>query len=228
MFGVQDRLVAGSPITWSGAHLRPSLKVPGTRPTRWETLLNKVALRQQLRRNRAAIDATTAHHAAEQAAQHLARTPWLRRAQHIAAYLDYGSELQTSSLIDYLLACGKQIYVPRIGANNRMRFLRLDDRTPLRCNRYGITEPAGSRPIRSLRQMDVVLLPLLGFDHHGARLGTGGGYYDRALAFPRAFRKPLLVGYGYELQKVESIPTESWDIRLDAMVTEQGIYTFNR
>jgi 5-formyltetrahydrofolate cyclo-ligase len=190
--------------------------------------LDKVALRQQLRRKRAAIDASTAQHAAERAAQLLARTLWVKRAQHIAAYLDYGSELQTAPLIEYLLASGKQIYLPRVGVNGRMRFLRLGDRTPLRCNRHGITEPAGSRAARSLRRMDVVILPLLGFDQRGARLGTGGGYYDRALAFPRAFRKPLLVGYGYEQQKAASIPTEPWDIRLDAMVTEQSIYTFNR
>lgn len=195
-----------------------------------DTLLtpDKTALRQQLRQARDAIAPELAYHAAERAAQQLARTPWVRRAQHIAAYLDYSSELPTSPLINYLLACGKQIYIPRISANNRMHFLRLDDYTPLRRNRYGITEPTGSRPAHGLRHMDMVLLPLLGFDQHGARLGTGGGYYDRALAFPRTFRKPLLVGYGYEQQKVESIPTEPWDIRLDAMATEQGIYTFNR
>ena len=228
MFGVQDRLVAGSPITWSGAHLRPCLKVPGTRPTRRETLLNKVALRQQLRQARAAIDPKAACNAAELAAQHLARTPWIRRARHVAAYLDYGCELQTSPLIEYLLGSSKQIYIPRICANNRMRFFRLDERTPLRQNRYGITEPASSRPARSLRHMDVVILPLLGFDHHGTRLGSGGGYYDRALAFPRVFRKPLLIGYGYACQNVKSIPREAWDIRLDAVATEQGIFQFNR
>lgn len=228
MFGVQDRLVAGSPITWSGAHLRPCLKVPGTRPTRRETLLNKVALRQQLRRDRAAIDAATAHHAAESAARYLVSSLWIRRARHIAAYLDYGSELPTSALIEVLLGSGKQIYVPRIGASQRMQFFRLNARTPLRQNRYGITEPASARPARSLRRMDVVILPLLGFDHHGTRLGTGGGYYDRALAFPRAFRKPLLIGYGYACQNVKSIPRESWDISLDAVATERGIFHFNR
>ena len=228
MFGVQDRLVAGSPITWSGAHLRPCLKVPGTRPTRWETLLNKVALRQQLRRKRAAIDATTAHHAAQSAAGYVAASSWIRRAQYVAVYLDYGSELQTSPLIEVLLGEGKQVYVPRISANNGMRFLRLYARMPLRQNHYGISEPAVSRPVRSLRHMDVVILPLLGFDHNGIRLGTGGGYYDRALAFPRVIRKPLLIGYSYASQHVESIPHEPWDIRLDAIATEQGIFHFNR
>lgn len=228
MFGVQDRLVAGSPITWSGAHLRPCLKVPGTRPTRRETLLDKVALRQQLRQSRAAMDARAALHAAEHAARQLAGTPWIRRARHVAVYLDHGSELPTSPLIEYLLGSGKKIYAPRIGADQRMRFLQLAEYTPLRLNRYGITEPAGSCPARRLRHMDVVILPLLGFDRRGTRLGSGGGYYDRALAFPRAFRKPLLIGYGYACQNIESIPREPWDIRLDAVATEQGIFQFNR
>lgn len=189
---------------------------------------DKTALRQQLRRSRAAMAPEYAHNAAIAAAQHLAGCLWIRRARHVATYLDYGSELQTSPLIDVLLAGGKQVYVPKITTGNRMRFLRLDRRTPLRQNRHGIAEPARSRPAQRLRRMDVVILPLLGFDAQGNRLGTGGGYYDRALAFARTFHRPLLIGYGYACQKVDSIPHERWDIRLDAVATEQGLFQFNR
>lgn len=188
----------------------------------------KKELRQQLWQTRSAINPEDARSAALSAAQQLAGCVWIRRAQHIAVYLDYGSELQTAPLLEHLLASGKQVYVPKISGRNDMRFLCLDERTPLRQNRYGITEPAIQRPARSLRHMDIVLLPLLGFDQTGTRLGTGGGYYDRALAFPRTFRRPLLIGYGYACQKVESIPREPWDIRLDAVATEQGLFQFNR
>lgn len=186
----------------------------------------KSALRRELRRKRNAILPEDARHAALMAACHLAGSSWLRRARHVAVYLGYGSELDTSALIDTLLLQGKQVYVPRIGAQQRMRFLRLTADTPLRLNPFGIAEPAGRQRQRGARRMDVIVLPLLGFDGRGHRLGTGGGYYDRALASPRPFRKPLLVGYGYAVQKVASIPSEPWDVHLNAAATEAGLYKF--
>ena len=125
-----------------------------------------------------------------------------------------------------LLSEGKNIYAPRIGPQGRMRFLQLTRDTPLRRNRFGISEPAGRQRQRAARRMDVIVLPLLGFDQQGHRLGTGGGYYDRTLASPRPFRKPLLVGYGYAMQQLASIPAEPWDIHLNAAATEAGLYKF--
>lgn len=186
----------------------------------------KSRLRRELRNQRNAIPTETARRAELLAACHLAASAWLRHARHVAVYLDYGSELGTSALIDALLRDGKQVYVPRIITQRRMCFVQLTARTPLRLNPFGISEPAGRPRQRSARQMDVIVLPLLGFDGRGHRLGTGGGYYDRALAAPRPFRKPRLVGYGYELQKVTALPAERWDIRLDAAATEAGIYKF--
>lgn len=186
----------------------------------------KSALRHALRQKRDAISPEDAQAAALAAACHLAGSVWLRRARHIALYLDYGSELGTSTLIDALLGEDKQVYVPRVAQNQRMRFLQLRADMPLRLNRFGIAEPAGRSRERGARRMDVIVLPLLGFDGAGHRLGSGGGYYDRALAAPRPFRKPLLVGYGYEVQKVSAIPAEPWDIKLDAVATESGIYKF--
>ncbi|TXH03953.1 MAG: 5-formyltetrahydrofolate cyclo-ligase [Nevskiaceae bacterium] len=184
-------------------------------------------MRRDLRRRRNAITPEDARKAALLAACHLAGSAWLRRAQHVAVYLDYGAELGTAPLIDALLRLGKHVYVPRIAvATRRMRFLRLTAETPLRTNAYGIAEPVGRPRERRARQMDVIVLPLLGFDGRGQRLGTGGGYYDRALAAPRPFRRPRLIGYGYALQQVDAVPAEPWDIRLDAAATESGLYQF--
>jgi 5-formyltetrahydrofolate cyclo-ligase len=72
----------------------------------------------------------------------------------------------------------------------------------------------------------VVFLPLVGFDRHGLRLGTGGGYYDRAFAFRRwrsAWHAPRLVGLAYAFQQVERITPASHDVLLDAVVTDEGI-----
>jgi 5-formyltetrahydrofolate cyclo-ligase len=186
----------------------------------------KSALRRELRRKRSDISPEDAREAALAAACHLAGSAWLRRAQHIAVYLNYGSELGTTALLDILLREGKNVYVPRIGTERRMRFVEIKPTTPLRLNMLGIKEPAGRLRTRRVKQLDVIIVPLLGFDGTGQRLGNGGGYYDRALATPRPFRKPLLVGYGYEIQRTAMIPSERWDIRLNAMATEVGIYKF--
>ncbi len=186
----------------------------------------KSALRRELRRKRNNVTLEDAREAALAAACHLAGSTWLRRAKHIAVYLNYGSELGTAPLIDVLLREGKTVYVPRIRSERRMCFVQLKGDTPLRLNMLGIQEPAGRLCSRRVKQFDVIVVPLLGFDSTGQRLGNGGGYYDRALAAPRPFRKPLLVGYGYELQRIAVIPSEPWDIRLNGMATEAGIYKF--
>ena len=186
----------------------------------------KATLRRELRRKRSQISSEDARQAALLAACHLAGSPWLRKAKHVAVYLNYGSELGTEPLIDALLSEGKNVYVPRIAPERRMRFVQLKANTPRRLNMLRIEEPAGRLLARRVKQFDVILVPLLGFDSSGQRLGNGGGYYDRALAAPRPFRKPLLVGYGYELQRVATIPSEPWDIRLNAVATEAGLYKF--
>lgn len=186
----------------------------------------KATLRRDLRKKRSSISPEDAREAALAAACHLVGSVWLRRAQHIAVYLNYGSELGTAPLIDVLLREGKNVYVPRIGTERRMRFVELKADTPLRLNMLDIKEPAGRLRSRRVKQFDVIVVPLLGFDSTGQRLGNGGGYYDRALAAPRPFRKPLLVGYGYEIQRTAAIPSEPWDIRLNAVATEVGLYKF--
>lgn len=183
----------------------------------------KARLRKALRSRRAALSADQRRLAAIQAASHLARSPWLSRARYIAIYLEYGSELSTGPLLDWLWSVGKEVYVPKLGQDTHMRFVRLRPNTPLRRNRFNIAEPAGRCIERGARSLDAVILPLVGFDARGYRLGTGGGYYDRALAFARAFRKPRLIGYAYALQETAAIPAEPWDVRLDAVITEQGV-----
>ena len=182
---------------------------------------SKSELRQQLRQRRAAILHTQRHAAALHAAAHFARLPALRHAHRVALYLEYGSELGTRPLLEWLWGCGFEVCVPRLRAG-AMHFVRLQPATRTRLNGYGIAEPVGRCLRRSVRSVDIVVMPLTAFDRLGNRLGTGGGYYDRALAAPRALRKPLRVGYAYALQQVDRIPAEAWDLRLDVVVTEQG------
>lgn len=186
----------------------------------------KDILRRLVRAKRKNLSPGEGHRAAERAARQALKLPGLRRAHHVALYLACGSELSTAPLIAALQARGTQLYVPRIGRDSRMRFVPLQAGLPLRRNRHGIAEPSGRAAQRSVRRMDLILLPLLAFDARGFRLGSGGGYYDRALAQDRAHGRPRRVGYAYALQQIDAVPAEPWDVRLHAVVTESGILIF--
>lgn len=111
-----------------------------------------------------------------------------------------------------------------------MRFGRMFAGTPMTSNRYGIPEPVDAKPLHA-RQLDLLLMPLVGFDLAGRRLGMGGGYYDATLAFlrhRRHWRKPRLVGVAFECQRVETLPHDPWDMPLDAVLTEKRLYRFDR
>jgi len=182
----------------------------------------KQMLRRQVRARRLAVGAVDARRAAQASAHHALRLLSSRAPRCVALYLAHGSELSTLPLIAALRARGIAIALPCVDGDGRMHFECWPATMPLRHKRYGIREPA-LRGVRLLRhQIDVVMLPLLGFDRHGTRLGSGGGYYDRWLARPRAARKPLLLGYAYAVQQLPLIPRERWDVALDAVVTEKG------
>lgn len=186
----------------------------------------KSELRKSLRRRRIAIGQAQRNHCARRAALQLLRWRHLRRAHHIAVYLSSRSELSTAVLIECLLRQGRKLWAPVTGGSSTIRFVPLRRGGKLRRGPLGLLQPACARPRRGAQRIDLILLPLLGFDAQGHRLGNGGGYYDRALAAPRTGRRPLLVGYAYAAQEAETVPAEAWDVRLDAVVTECGLRRF--
>ena len=97
-------------------------------------------------------------------------------------------------------------------------------------DRFGIPEPVvGVKELVRARRLDLVLLPLVGFDHKGNRLGMGAGFYDRTLAFLRDrvhWKKPHAVGLAYDFQRVDGFDVDPWDIPLTAVVTDKDIYSF--
>jgi 5-formyltetrahydrofolate cyclo-ligase len=112
----------------------------------------------------------------------------------------------------------------------RLRFAPLTRSTSWKRNRFGITEPDMKwKDTLHARQLDVVLMPLVAFDRNGHRLGMGGGYYDRTLSFRRSRKhwlKPLLIGVAHSIQEHSGLPTNPWDIPVDAIITESDILSF--
>ena len=108
----------------------------------------------------------------------------------------------------------------------RLRFAPWRAGDALVTNRYGIPEPdvASANALRA-EDMALIVLPLVGFDANGHRLGMGGGWYDRSLAFRHAdAAPPWLVGAAFETQRLDAIAAEAWDVRLDAVCTEAATY----
>jgi 5-formyltetrahydrofolate cyclo-ligase len=187
---------------------------------------DRKALRATLRAQRRSLSRAERNRSAQLVAANADFFLRLRPSWRIALYASLPEELDTAPLLRLAESRGCRIFLPRIDRQRlgrRMRFIETDDRH--RSNRLGIYEPQGSRSLGA-RWLDVVFLPLVGFDARGVRLGTGGGYYDRAFAFRRwrtAWHTPSLIGLAYAFQQVEFIASAPHDVLLDAVVTEEGV-----
>jgi 5-formyltetrahydrofolate cyclo-ligase len=142
--------------------------------------------------------------------------PMLKDAKTIVAYYSLPDEVDTHGFIDQLLADGKTVYLPKVISNEEMVLCRYTGAESLSLGAFGIMEPVG-RQIAADEVIDAVLVPGMAFDGDGNRLGRGKGYYDRflkSLSHPR----PQLIGVCFDFQKVDMVPTESTDVRVDVVV----------
>jgi 5-formyltetrahydrofolate cyclo-ligase len=182
------------------------------------------ALRAKLRAQRRTVSPLQRFHAARLVAEQVDRAFHLRAGQRIAVYSALAEELDSRPLMSLASSRGCEIYLPRIDRRTRtIRFVAASNVT--RANHLGIAEPVGSRVIGA-RWLNLVFLPLVGFDAHGMRLGMGGGYYNRTFAFRNlrsAWRAPKLIGIAYAFQQVSMIEPAAHDVMLDAVVTEVGV-----
>ncbi|KAB2314562.1 5-formyltetrahydrofolate cyclo-ligase [Betaproteobacteria bacterium SCN2] len=191
---------------------------------------NKKALRKQARTARASLTPEYRRFAERQALRRALRAGLFLKGKRWSFYLPVGAEFDVLPLLNQALHMGKDCYLPITAQRiaQPLRFARLDGRHDLTHNRYGIIEPH-SRELMNARRLDVMIMPLVGFDNEGRRLGMGGGYYDATLAYLRSrrrWRKPLLVGVAYACQQLQAVPAEPWDVRLDMILTENGLIRF--
>lgn len=194
----------------------------------------KTELRKQLRAQRRALTAEARAEAAERLCQHVAATRLFRVSRRIACYWANDGEIDATRIIERAQRLGKRVYLPVLSRVNhdRLWFARATADTQLRLNRFGIPEPrvAAGELLRA-QALDLILVPLVGFDSAGNRLGMGGGFYDRSLGFlaqRRHWRKPHVVGLAYDFQHVERLPTNAWDIPLAEVVTDCACYVMPR
>ncbi|MDH5710251.1 MAG: 5-formyltetrahydrofolate cyclo-ligase [Gammaproteobacteria bacterium] len=184
-------------------------------------------LRQDKRQQRRSLDSSLQSQHAEQLTQLFLQEGLFSQHQKIAAYLANDGEIDPVHIIRQAWGLGKQVYLPVLSAHeNSLLFALYEEGMPMCRNQFGIDEP-NSAPEHWLRakHMDLILLPLVAFDAQGNRMGMGGGFYDRSLAdLQQQNSRTRLIGLAHEIQKVERLETQSWDIPLHAILTEDRLY----
>lgn len=195
---------------------------------------DKKRLRGMLRAARRGLGEEDQQRAARGLLAQLEELEIFRHARRIALYLPNDGEIDTGEVIRWCRRNGRQPYLPvvqREGGRNWLLFGEYREDCGLSPNNLGIPEPVlDPSELVPARELDLVLLPLVGFDLEGNRIGMGGGFYDTTFEFIREDRadRPVLIGIAHEVQKVERIDVESWDIPLPMVVTDQGVYRFGK
>ncbi len=186
----------------------------------------KQDLRNQLRKQRRLLSHDEQQQFAELISNKLFQLDFFKKAHHIGLYLPFDGEVSTLPILKLAMTHHKACYVPQL-AHQRLEFFKIDLQTNMIKNRFGILEP--SYPFMTkfpLNSLDVVLVPLVGFDKQCNRLGMGKGFYDATFALRRRGNKPRLIGLAYDFQRVSSLPRSKLDLPLDGVVTQREFYYY--
>lgn len=185
------------------------------------------SIKQSLRKSTLALreqlppDTRAAHSAA--ITGRLLQLPEYRQAGTVLGYMNFGSEFASELWVARVLADGKRLVLPKVNHHtNHLDLYRVEDfENQLEQGLWGIREPIVERceRLETLNEVEFALLPGVAFTRNGARLGYGGGFYDKLLA--RMAHRPALVAAAFALQIVADIPQEPTDIRVEWIVTEQ-------
>ena len=175
-------------------------------------------LRSQLRERRKSINKPARKKKGKKILHQCQKNGLFRSAKHIAIFTPNDGEIETEKIIDFLKKRNYCVYLP-ILAGEKLKFAKIGKY--FRKNRFGINEPV-STTLMGAHQMDLILMPLVGFDKYKNRLGMGGGFYDKTLSFQKNrlnYRVPKLFGLAFDCQEVEQLDKMPWDIPVDGIIT---------
>ncbi len=185
--------------------------------------ITKSGIRKLLLAQREQLPAATraAHSAA--ISDRLLQLPAYRQAATVLGYMNFGTEFASEFWVRQVLADAKKLVLPRVNHHtNQLDLYRVDDpENQLASGLWGIREPSVERCERltALNEVEFALLPGVAFTRDGARLGYGGGFYDKLLA--RMALRPVLGAAAFELQIVERMPQEPTDVKVEWIITER-------
>ncbi len=179
--------------------------------------LKKHELRKKLKKIRDLIPKCEARAKSLELTKTITGSEAYLRSESVMTYVSFGSEVQTLALIEQILTDKKNLFVPLCDVNLKVMFpVKISSIDQLELGNYGILEPkkellkSGVLTIGDKTDIDLAIVPVLGFDKRGGRLGYGGGYYDRFLNGYTG----LSVGIAFSECLVENVPAEKHDIKL--------------
>lgn len=179
----------------------------------------KNSIREILRRKKDAMRPEERLEKSRSICRHLMEI--LGKNETVMVYTSKEKEVNTEPLIQALFAQGNPVVVPIIVKEDvSLRLSYLRDFSVLVPSTFGVPEPIGNEIPANPDDIDTIILPMLGFDRAGGRIGYGAGYYDRFLSGNRNLRK---VGIAFACQETEDLPLEENDVRMDSVVTEDGV-----
>ena len=180
-------------------------------------------LRQSIRIQRRSVSTSDREKFAKRLLSQVQKLANFKNGQKIALYLPNDGEIDTKYIQNFLKSKGFSIYLP-ILVGKRLKFAKVGKN--FRKNRYGIDEPVSTQ-ILDANQLNILFMPLVGFDKDKNRIGMGGGFYDRTLSFKtrqKNYKNPKLYGLAFDCQEVAKLNVKPWDIKLDAIITPSKIY----
>lgn len=179
---------------------------------------SRETLRDMLRKRRRTLGDDEA---GERAAALLIESPIWQHAAKLALYMANDGEIDPMPIAEAAVSAGKSIYLPKI-IGKAMHFAAWNPGDALTENHFGIPEPVSNATHAG--QIDLIVLPTVGFTNHGSRLGMGGGFYDRFLR-DYAAKTATRMGLAYSFQEMAEIEElrQSWDEDLDFILTEAAL-----
>jgi len=189
---------------------------------------SRATLRKTIRTRRKELSKDIQQQASKLLVERLSNHQKIQSSQTIALYLTNDGELDPMLFIEWCWQQGKQIYLPVIHpfCAGHLLFLLFEDSSVMVKNNFGIFEPKLEvKKVCPLEQLDVLCTPLVAFDNSGARLGMGGGFYDRTLANWQQYQV-YPIGLAHDCQQVDAIPVEHWDIPLPEIITPTRDFRF--
>lgn len=158
--------------------------------------------------------------------QHLIKTESYQKADVLFTYISVKSEAETTPFLEQVWADGKKIAVPITEKNRKMEFVFLNTLEELTQRKWGIPEPEKQNSISAFpTEKSLFLVPAVAVDTKGGRIGYGGGYYDTYFS---KRKNGLKMGFVFSAQIAENLKMEPTDVLLDGMVTEKGVYFFEK
>lgn len=191
----------------------------------------KSELRRRLRRARAQLGRNERAAAERETGRLLKR--FIRRGGRIGVYWPMGSELRLDGFVRAARRRGAKLYLPYIEPRSRRMWFTPypaggSPRPERKRGRAKLYVPQfGGEKIR-VHRLGLLLVPVVGIDREGYRLGQAGGYYDATLAAMKHRLQAKTIGAGFACQLVDRLPREAHDVPLDGFVSERGALAFRR